>query len=56
MGNKFLTKFEFINLPQGSVVWNRLGIHSQLWEPPEFSKEDLANDTGLWYQLGWRDD
>lgn len=52
---RFLTKIEFINLLQGSVVWNRLGIHSQLWEPSSFYKEELDNNCGLWYQLGWRD-
>lgn len=55
MAIKFLTKYEFVNLPPGAVVWNRKGIGSQLWEPSNRSKEELEAGVGLWYQLGWKD-
>ena len=51
----FLDRESFINLPNGSIVYNRLGFMNCLWSPTPYVKEELRRGVGLWSQIGWKD-
>jgi len=53
---KFLTKEEFNKLPSDSVIWNRKGVRSKLFNPENLLIEGLNYLEGKLGVFEWSDD
>jgi len=53
---KFLTKDEFNKLPSDSIVWNRKGVRSKLFNPENLWIEGLNHLEGKLEVFEWSDD